>query len=247
MTSPPERIAKFMSRRGLCSRREAERWIAQGRVQVNGKTLSTPACVVTESDAVTVDGKAPEEMEPLRLWRYHKPAGLLTTHVDPEGRPTVFDHLPSSLPRVVSVGRLDMSSEGLLLLTNSGTLARHLELPATGWRRCYRVRVFGKPEERDLDRLRRGITVDLVRYAGVEIARMRETASHSWLTFTLTEGKNREIRKLCEHIGVKVTRLIRISYGPFSLGALPEGWVQEVKTSGLREALGDAYDTLGNA
>lgn len=244
MQDTPERIAKFMARHGLCSRREAERWIEAGRVQLNGETLTSPACVVTSADEVVVDGKPIAEKEPLRLWLYHKPAGLLTTHRDPEGRPTVFDHLPPSLPRVISVGRLDMTSEGLLLLTNSGALARHLELPSTGWLRTYRVRVFGHPKERDLDRLRRGVTVEGVRYAPASICKERETASHCWLSITLSEGKNREIRRLCEHIGLKVTRLIRVSYGKFQLEGLKEGEVKEIKPSALRDQLGADYRKL---
>lgn len=245
MENNGERIAKYMARAGLCSRREAERWIEDGRVRVNGEVLATPACLVGEGDSVEVDGAPVGGKEPLRLFLYHKPAGLLTTNRDPEGRPTVFENLPKSLPRVVSVGRLDMTSEGLLLLTNAGELARHLELPETGWLRRYRVRVFGKPRERELDRLRRGITIEGVRYAGVEVSRERETASHTWLVFGLREGKNREIRKLCEHLGLKVTRLIRTAYGPFELGQLKEGEAKEVKPSALRDALGENYRKLG--
>ncbi len=236
-----ERIAKYLARAGICSRREAERWIVEGRVAVNGTVLDTPAFLVSEADKVAVDGAPVESKAPLRLWLYYKPVGLLTTNHDPEGRKTVFEALPASLPRVVSVGRLDMNSEGLLLLTNSGDLARHLELPSTGWRRRYRVRVFGKPLERQLERLRRGVTIDGVRYAGAEVEKERETSSHCWLVFGLKEGKNREIRRLCEHIGLQVTRLIRTDYGPFQLGSMKEGQVQEVKPSALRSQLGDAY------
>lgn len=244
MSEPKERIAKYLARCGVCSRREAERWIEAGRVRVNGDVLASPACLVGGDDAVEVDGAPVGAKEPLRLWLYYKPAGLLTTHRDPEGRPTVFEHLPGNLPRVVSVGRLDMTSEGLLLLTNSGGLARHLELPSTGWVRRYRVRVFGKPPERQLDRLRRGVTIDGVRYGAAEITRERETASHSWLVFGLKEGKNREIRRLCEHIGLKVTRLIRTHYGPFSLEGMQEGGVVEVRPSRVRDALGEAYRNI---
>lgn len=245
MESKGERIAKFMARAGLCSRRDAERWIAEGRVKVNGALLTSPACVVSSEDVVEVDGNSITDKEPLRLWLYHKPAGLLTTHHDPEGRPTVFEHLPTTLPRVISVGRLDMTSEGLLLLTTSGALARYLELPSTGWIRRYRVRVFGSPSRHALTQLRRGLTVEGVRYAGIEVAIERQTTSHTWLSMGLKEGKNREIRRLCEHLGLKVTRLIRTSYGAFDLGELSAGQVQEVKPSAVRDALGEAYATLG--
>lgn len=245
MESKGERIAKFMARAGLCSRRDAERWIADGRVKVNGEVLISPACVVTSEDVVSVDGKTIADKEPLRLWLYHKPAGLLTTHHDPEGRPTVFEHLPTTLPRVISVGRLDMTSEGLLLLTTSGALARYLELPSTGWIRCYRVRVYGSPSRHALAQLRRGLTVEGVHYAGIEVAIERQTTSHTWLSMGLKEGKNREIRRLCEHLGLKVTRLIRVSYGAFALGELAAGQVREVKPSAVRDALGEAYTELG--
>jgi 23S rRNA pseudouridine2605 synthase len=243
-SSPPpagERIARFMARAGLCSRREAERWIAAGRVRVNGTALASPACVVSARDRVEVDGTPVSAAAPLRLWLYHKPAGLLTTHSDPQGRPTVFENLPPGLPRVVSVGRLDLTSEGLLLLTTSGAVARHLELPSTGWKRGYRVRIFGKPEERALETLRRGVTVEGVRYAPAEITRERETASHSWISVHLREGKNREIRRMFESLGFRVTRLIRVSYGAFQLGKLPPGEVKEVPAATLRRVLGEGF------
>lgn len=245
MESKGERIAKFMARAGLCSRRDAERWIAEGRVMVNGSVLTSPACVVHEEDTVAVDGKTISTQEPLRLWLYHKPAGLLTTHHDPEGRPTVFGHLPATLPRVISVGRLDMTSEGLLLLTTSGALARHLELPSTGWIRRYRVRVYGNPSQQALAQLRRGLTVEGMRYAGMEVTVERHTRNHTWLSMGLREGKNREIRRLCEHLGLKVTRLIRVAYGVFELGDLASGEVREIKPSAVRAALGEAYTKLG--
>ena len=235
-----ERIAKRMAAAGLCSRREAERWIEQGRVAVNGTTLSTPAVVVGPGDVITVDGKPLPARPYLRLWRYHKPAGLITTHSDPEGRPTVFERLPAELGRVVSVGRLDLTSEGLLLLTNLGALARRLELPATAWIRRYRVRVHGQVDEAALAALAKGVTVDGVRYGSVR-ARVDSVKGHNaWLTLSLTEGKNREVRRLLEHVGVTVTRLIRTGYGPFQLGNLARGAVDEVPRKALREQLGPA-------
>jgi 23S rRNA pseudouridine2605 synthase len=232
-----ERIAKALARAGLCSRREAERWIAEGRVSVNGKVLTTPAVLVGPSDAVTVNGRPLPQKEPTRLWRYYKPVGLVTTQRDPEGRPTVFENLPESLPRVVSIGRLDLSSEGLLLLTNDGALARHLELPSTGWPRRYRVRVHGRPSPEALLGLKRGVTVDGVRYGQVDATLDRQTGANAWLIVTLREGKNREVRKVMESIHLTVNRLIRISFGPFHLGSLPEGAVEEVRQSVMHDQL----------
>ena len=237
-----ERIAKVMARAGLCSRREAERWIEAGRVTVNGEKLETPACVVTDADEIMVDKKRVGAAAETRLFLHHKPAGLVTTNRDEQGRATVFDRLPEDIPRVVSVGRLDMSTEGLLLLTNDGGLSRYLELPATGWKRKYRVRVHGHVSERRLQKLREGITVEGVNYRPAEVEVDSQEASHkggmnSWLTIALTEGKNREIRKLMEAIDLQVSRLIRTSYGPFNLGKMARGSVQEVKNSVLRDQI----------
>jgi 23S rRNA pseudouridine2605 synthase len=227
-TAVPERIAKRMARAGLCSRREAETWIEQGRVKVNGKKIVSPALNVSEADTVVVDGKALEAKEPSRLWLYHKPAGRVTTHKDPEGRPTVFEALPPELPRVISVGRLDLTTEGLLLLTNDGALARFMELPSTGWIRRYRARVYGVLTQEAIAQLARGVTVDGVRYGKVEVAVDSVKGHNSWVTVRLSEGKNREIRKVFEHVNCSVSRLIRTAYGPFSLGDLPKGNVREV-------------------
>lgn len=235
-----ERIAKRLARAGLCSRREAERWIAEGRVAVDGKVLATPAFVVGDDSLVAVDGKPLAEPEPPRLFRYHKPAGLLTTARDPEGRPTIFEKLPRELPRLIAVGRLDLASEGLLLLTNDGELARHLELPSTGWLRRYRVRVKGKIDQASLDRLAQGITLDGIHYAGIEAKLNRLQGANCWLTMGLREGKNREVKRVLEHLGLTVNRLIRLSFGPFQLGELPEGGLLEVRTRVLRDQLGSA-------
>jgi 23S rRNA pseudouridine2605 synthase len=233
-----ERIAKRLARAGLCSRRDAERWIAEGRVVVDGVTLTSPAVLVDESSQIKVDGKPLPEAERTRLWRYHKPPGLLTSHKDPEGRPTVFDRLPADLPRVVSVGRLDLNSEGLLLLTNDGELARRLELPATGWVRRYRVRVHGEPDPAVLAGLERGVTVEGLSYGPIKAVLDRQQGSNAWLTVGLKEGKNREIRKVVEHLGWSVTRLIRIAYGPFQLGLLEPGQVDEVPSRVIKEQMG---------
>lgn len=229
-----ERIAKRMARAGLCSRRDAERWIEQGRVKVNGSVLTTPACVVTDADTIEVDGKPINVREETRLYLYHKPAGLVTSHQDEKGRKTVFDSLPKQLGRVISVGRLDLNTEGLLLLTNDGELSRYLELPSTGWSRKYRVRVHGRVDERKLEGLKNGVTIEGVEYKSIEAALDSKQGANSWLTITLREGKNREIRKVMEHLGLQVTRLLRLSYGPFNLGQLPKGGVQEVKSGVLR-------------
>ena len=233
-----ERIAKRLARAGICSRREAERWIAEGRVAVDGEKLTSPAVLVTEASLIVVDGKPVGSPEHTRLWRYHKPAGLVTSHKDPEGRPTVFDKLPAELPRVISIGRLDLVSEGLLLLTNDGELARRLELPSTGWVRRYRVRVHGVPEVKQLAALERGVTVEGVAYGPIKAVLDRQQGSNAWLTVALTEGKNREIRRVMEHLGWTVSRLIRIAYGPFQLGLLAPGEVDEVPGRVLREQLG---------
>jgi len=233
-----ERIAKRLARAGVCSRRDAERWIAEGRVAVDGKVLASPALTVTEASDIRVDGKPLPAAEPARLWRYHKPAGLVTTHRDEQGRATVFDRLPPELPRVVSVGRLDLTSEGLLLLTNDGELSRALELPARGWLRRYRARVHGAVDPARLAALEAGITIDRMSYGPIRAVLDREQGSNAWLTISLHEGKNREIRRVMEHLGLSVSRLIRIAYGPFQLGDLPRGAVEEVPRKVLREQLG---------
>lgn len=228
-TKESERIAKVIARAGLCSRRDAERWIAGGRVSVNGRILSSPAFTVGPGDEIVVDGKPLPLSEATRLFLYHKPAGLVTTARDEKGRPTVFDHLPPSLPRVVSVGRLDLNSEGLLVLTNDGGLARYLELPANAWKRRYRVRVHGTVSAAKLAKLAQGITVDGMNYGPIHAEMERaQSGANVWLVVMLKEGKNREIRKVMAHLGLQVNRLIRTSYGPFDLGDLQPGGVREV-------------------
>ncbi|HWB49391.1 MAG TPA: pseudouridine synthase [Stellaceae bacterium] len=234
----PQRIAKLLARAGLCSRRDAERWVAQGRVAVNGEVLTSPAVIVSDADEVRVDGQPLPEPERARLWRYHKPTGLVTTHRDEKGRPTVFAALPKELPRLVSIGRLDLNSEGLLLLTNDGALARRLELPATGWLRRYRVRVHGLVEAARLAALAKGVTIDGVAYGSIHAQLDRQQGSNAWLTLGLREGKNREVRRVLEHLGYPVTRLIRLSYGPFQLGHLERGGIEEVPRKVLEEQLG---------
>ncbi len=233
-----ERIAKVLARAGLCSRRDAERWIAEGRVAVNGKRLASPAVNVDATDIIAVDGKPIPAKEPTRLFRYHKPRGLIVAARDPRGRPTVFDNLPAGLPRVVSVGRLDLDSEGLLLLTNDGELKRRLELPATGWTRRYRVRVHGAVDPAALAGLADGITIEGVRYGPVRAALERRRGGNAWIAMSLTEGKNREVRRICDHLGWLVSRLIRVAYGPFQIGGLAAGAVEEVPAKVLREQLG---------
>lgn len=233
-----ERIAKVMARAGLCSRREAERWIAEHRVAVDGEVLTTPAFLVTAANRITVDGVGLPRNEPVRMWRVNKPLGLLTTHKDPQGRPTLFEQLPKNMPRVISIGRLDINSEGLLLLTNDGETSRKLELPSTGWTRRYRVRVHGRVNEDRLAALADGIEIEGIRYAGIRAALDRTQGANSWLTMALVEGKNREIRKVMEHLGLAVNRLIRVAYGPFQLGALGPGQVDEVPQKTLAEQLG---------
>lgn len=234
----PERIAKKMARSGLCSRRDAEVWINDGRVSINGAILETPAYNVQPEDIVTVDGKALMKEEMPRLWRYYKPRGLVVSNRDEKDRETIFDALPDHLPRVISVGRLDLDSEGLLLLTNSGDLARVLELPDTGWTRKYRVRVRGRVDADKLAALADGITIDGIRYRGILAQLDRQSATNAWLTVALKEGKNREIRNVMTHLGYTVSRLIRVSYGPFQLNDLEDEAVEEVKTAILRDQLG---------
>jgi 23S rRNA pseudouridine2605 synthase len=233
-----ERIAKRLSRAGVCSRRDAEKWIAAGRVSVNGARLTTPATLVTEGDIVMVDGQVVGEAEPTRLFRYNKPRGLVTTNRDEMGRTTIYDRLPPELPRLITVGRLDLNSEGLLLMTNDGEVARHLELPATAWVRRYRVRAFGRVDQPMLDKLAKGITVEGVRYGPIEALLEDTRGGNSWITVGLQEGRNREIRRVFEHIGLTVSRLIRVAYGPFQLGKLPEGAIEEVPKRVIREQLG---------
>jgi 23S rRNA pseudouridine2605 synthase len=234
-----ERIAKRLARAGIASRREAETMIAAGRISVNGKILASPAVNVLRSDRIEVDGKPLRPTERTRLWLYHKPAGLVTTNRDPEGRPTVFDALPEDLPRVLSVGRLDINTEGLLLLTNDGGLARILELPSTGWLRRYRVRAHGKVTQAQLDELKNGIAVDGVFYGSVEAQLEREQGANVWISIGLREGKNREVKNILGALGLTVGRLIRISFGPFQLGDLEEGAVREIRGRTLRDQLGE--------
>lgn len=234
-----ERIAKRMARAGLCSRRVAETWIADGRVVLNGKVLDTPAITVGDKDKIVVDGKVLQGKERTRLWLYHKPSGLVTTDRDPEGRKTVFEALPESLPRVLSVGRLDINTEGLLLLTNDGGLSRMLELPKTGWLRKYRVRAHGFVTQDQLDTLKDGIAVDGVLYGPIEATIDREQGSNVWLNIQFREGKNREVKEVLGSLGLAVNRLIRISYGPFQLGDLPTGTVREIRGRMLRDQLGE--------
>lgn len=237
---PPEgeRIAKFLARAGVASRREAERLIEQGIVTVDGKVLTTPAFKVLPGMDVRVDGTRIKSKEPPRLWRYHKPSGLVTTHKDPQGRPTVFDAVADRLPRVISVGRLDLTTEGLLLLTNDGGLARQLELPANAWVRRYRIRAYGKIDQKALDALNEGVTIDGVVYKPVRATLDQSKGGNVWITASITEGKNREIRKVMDHLGLKVNRLIRTAFGPFQLGSLPEGAIEEVPSKQLKEQLG---------
>jgi len=237
-----ERIAKVLARAGVASRREVERMIAAGRITVNGTVLDTPAFLITGHETILVDNKPVEAKAAPRLWRYHKPVGLLTTHMDPGGRPTVFENLPKDLPRVISVGRLDMTSEGLLLLTNDGELARKLELPKTGFARKYRARAYGKTTQDRLDRLKSGILIDGVKTGPIEATLDKQQGTNAWISLTIREGKNREIRRALETLGLKVNRLIRLSYGPIQLGDLRRGQVEEVKPKALRDQLGHLVD-----
>jgi 23S rRNA pseudouridine2605 synthase len=243
----PQRIAKVLARAGLCSRRDAERWVAEGRVAVDGRVLTSPAVTVTEASDIRVDGKKLPEPERARLWRYHKPTGLVTTHRDEKGRATVFAALPKELPRLISIGRLDLNSEGLLLLTNDGALARRLELPATGWLRRYKVRVHGIVDAARLAALGKGVTIDGIAYGPIHAQLERQQGSNAWVALGLREGKNREVRRVLEHLGYPVTRLIRLSYGPFQLGGLERGSIEEVPKKVLAEQLGGDAEPKKNA
>lgn len=241
MTDQPERIAKFLARAGVASRREIERMIEAGRIKLNGKTLDTAAVKVTAKDRIQVDGKAPPQKEPPRLWRYHKPAGLVSTERDEKGRKTIFDDLPAHLPRLMSVGRLDLNSEGLLLLTNDGALKRLLELPSTGWLRRYRVRVNGRVQDAMFEELRNGAVIDRERFAPMQIQFDTQQGANAWLTIGLREGKYREIRRAMDHIDLKVNRLIRVSYGPFQIGELKKGEITQISQKILKDQLGNRY------
>ncbi|HXP04241.1 MAG TPA: pseudouridine synthase [Stellaceae bacterium] len=243
----PQRIAKVLARAGLCSRRDAERWIAEGRVAVDGTVLTSPAVNVTDANDIRVDGMPLPEKQRARLWRYHKPSGLVTTHRDEKGRATVFAALPKELPRLISIGRLDLNSEGLLLLTNDGALARRLELPATGWLRRYKVRVHGIVEPARLAALEKGVTIDGIAYGPIRAQLERQQGSNAWIAMSLREGKNREVRRVLEHLGYAVTRLIRLSYGPFQLGHLARGALEEVQKSVLADQLGGGTEPKKNA
>jgi 23S rRNA pseudouridine2605 synthase len=242
-----ERIARRLARVGLASRREAERLIADGRVSVNGDVLTSPALNVTNEDVILLDGEVIPAIPPIRVWRFHKPEGVVVTQRDELKRKTVFDMLPPSMGHVMAVGRLDLVSEGLLLLTNDGDLARWLELPATGWVRRYRVRVFGTPTEAMIAKLAKGMTVEGIQYGPIEAKVDSQQRANAWMTVTLREGKNREIRRVMEALGLKVNRLLRTAYGPFQLGSLPRGGLEEVTAKTLREQLGDVWKDRINA
>jgi 23S rRNA pseudouridine2605 synthase len=239
-TERGERIAKWLARAGVASRRDAEKLITDGKVKINNAVITHPATFVAKGDLVVVNGTLVSEPDRTRLWRYHKPTGLMSTHRDPDGRPTIFQKLPPELPRVVSVGRLDLNSEGLLLLTNDGALARTLELPRNGWIRRYRVRVYGSVDPVALAALAKGLTIDGTRYGDIDAGLDSKKGDNSWLSVGLKEGRNREIRRVMGHLGLQVTRLIRIAYGPFQLGNLTRGEVAEVPTKVLREQMPSA-------
>jgi len=241
--SKGERIAKVIARAGLCSRREAERWIEQGRVEINGVLLDSPACIVTNEDKVVVDGKPLPGKEKTRLFLYHKPAGLVTTNKDEQGRETIFEKLPSELPRLITIGRLDINTEGLLLLTNDGELARYLELPSTDWVRTYRARVYGRTTQNKLDKLKHGIKHNGIKYDSINATLEIQQGDNAWVEVSLKEGKNREVRNVMEALDLKVNRLIRVSYGIFHLGKLPKSAVLEVKTSRLKNELADFFNS----
>ncbi|MDZ7708912.1 MAG: pseudouridine synthase [Roseovarius sp.] len=242
-TPPGDRIAKVIARAGIASRREAERLIEAGRVTVNGQKITRAALNVTPTDKVVVDGRALDAPEPARLWLYHKPKGRVTTSRDEQGRPTIYDDLPEDMPRVISVGRLDINSEGLLLLTNDGGLKRKLELPSTGWLRRYRVRVNGTPTDATFEPLRKGLTLDGERFQPMTVTLDRQKGANAWATVSIREGKNREVRRAMEAVGLVVNRLIRLSYGPFQLGNLAPGAVEEIRPRVLRDQLGMTDDS----
>jgi len=239
-----ERIAKKLARSGICSRRDAERMIGEGRVTVDGKVLTSPALNVTDANVIHVDGKPLNAPEETRVWRYHKPAGTITTNRDPQGRPTVFEKMPPEMPRVVSVGRLDFNTEGLLLLTNDGELARHMELPANAWLRHYRVRVYGEIDPARLASVAKGVTISGIRYEPVkiDIEKTKEEGANKWLSVTIREGKNREVRKIMDYLDLQVTRLIRVAFGPFPLGKLVRGGIEEVPRRVLKDSLGKFFE-----
>ncbi|MEM6780675.1 MAG: pseudouridine synthase [Pseudomonadota bacterium] len=241
--SKGERIAKVIARAGVCSRRDAERLIASGQVVLNGKKLDTPATLVTDADTIEVNGKPLPQKQSTRLFLYHKPEGLVTTARDEKGRDTVFGALPKDLPRVVSVGRLDLNTEGLLLLTNDGELSRYLELPANGWVRNYRVRAFGNVTQKQLDGLKNGTTIDGVKYGEIKAKFESQKGSNVWLTVSLKEGKNREVRRVLESLGLQVNRLIRTSYGAFQLGPLEKGSVVEVPEDALKKHIAGFFQS----
>jgi len=250
MNTPPppgDRIAKVLARAGIASRRESERMIEAGRVEVNGRKIDSPALNVTGADKIKVDGKPLREPEPVRLWLYHKPPGLVTTTSDEKGRATIFDDLPEDLPRVMCVGRLDLNSEGLLLLTNDGAIKRQLELPSTGWLRKYRVRINGRPKDEDFAPLRRGLVIGSERFQQMSVTLDRQQGANAWLTIGLREGKNREIRRAIEDVGFSVNRLIRVSYGPFQLGTLKPGAVEELRRRVVRDQLGLDHEASGSS
>lgn len=236
MQKEGQRVAKIIARSGICSRREAEQLILEGRVKVNGVVIETPATIITDQ-SIKVDEKLISAKKPVKIWIFHKPRGFITTNKDPKARKTIFEILPKNLPRVITIGRLDINTEGLLLLTNDGEVARYIELPSSKWTRIYRVRVFGKIDMERLKKLQKGITIDGVRYSGIKVEMEQERDFNSWLKISLTEGKNREIKKVLEFFGLQVSRLIRISFGPFHLGQLPVGEVKEISKSVLVDAL----------
>ncbi|WP_425043739.1 pseudouridine synthase [Primorskyibacter sp. S87] len=246
-TPPGDRIAKVLARAGIASRREAERMIEAGRVTVNGRAIDSPALNVTEQDRIAVDGKLVDPPEPPRMWLYHKPPGLVTTHKDEQGRKTIFDALPEDMPRVMSVGRLDLNSEGLLILTNDGGIKRKLELPSTGWLRRYRVRINGRPDDSAFDPLRKGLVIGAEAFQPMTVTLDRQQGANAWLTVGLREGKNREIRRAMEDIGFAVNRLIRVSYGPFQLGQLKSGEIEELRAKLVRDQLGLTRDDMTGA